>query len=669
MSTSIVKIPVPTSGYGLAVDVSDLVGEKTVVLSGKFRGIYVLYGAHDNKHFVPILSFNVGGIEGIRQTFSGSLRQVKLRSLVTESVGVEASISGLKLLGNNSFTSFGVLNSGSQGPQRIIDLGTTNYQVDLNFIAQGSLYGTVLVEGSLDGKSFNPVGDFSADPSAGSLLGRQELEFSPLGTSDKVRYVRLNVRGEILDSFTVTIGGAQGTSATPILSETLHETYAVGVSSIDQTLNLTNSNGGKVVFDATAPGFSDLDGYAMEVLVPGGVGAAFLQDGGLVLGPSNILVGLQGHVPSVDLGIVNSVMIGSDSSCIGSSNTGSVGIGTGLTVASSYNIAIGTLVATVGYMDIVMGVESQSVDDGGTNVVIGHFCGAKGYGNVVIGSFATAVYGSSNLTGLSVAIGPSALASTNSVAVGWLAEAQEDSTVAIGPQTSVKGERGVVIGALSEVLGSGGIVVGNECTAEGHRDVVIGNYCLTDDSGYNVVIGFLTAAYGAVGAANGYHNIVVGEGSTAVGAFNIALGHAAECISVYKSATVDYCIAIGAQAKVVNSRGLAIGFASHADYDALALGVYANAGSEGMSFGTYAVAGAAEAVFSSSTAGGLNKFKAVSAYTGNPDLFNFEMTSIDSPNTTVFSLLIQNKNGSVSLKPVTLTAPIAGVSYLQVTNP
>ena len=187
MSTKIVKIPVPMSGYGAAVDVSDLSGEKTVVLSGKFRGVYVLYGAHDSTHFVPILSFNAGGIEGIRQTFSGSLCKVKLRSLVTESIGVEASISGLQLSGNNSFTSFGILSSGAQGPQGIVDLGTTDYQIDLNFIGQGSLRGTVLVEGSLDGKRFNPIGGFSADPTTGSLLGGQELEFSPLGKDQSKR--------------------------------------------------------------------------------------------------------------------------------------------------------------------------------------------------------------------------------------------------------------------------------------------------------------------------------------------------------------------------------------------------------------------------------------------------------------------------------------------------
>ena len=47
MSTASVSIPVPSSGFGAAVDVSSLVGEKTVALSGRYRGAYVLYGSHD----------------------------------------------------------------------------------------------------------------------------------------------------------------------------------------------------------------------------------------------------------------------------------------------------------------------------------------------------------------------------------------------------------------------------------------------------------------------------------------------------------------------------------------------------------------------------------------------------------------------------------------------
>ena len=42
MSTSVFSITVPGSGFGPAADVSSLVGEKTVVLSGRFRGAYVL---------------------------------------------------------------------------------------------------------------------------------------------------------------------------------------------------------------------------------------------------------------------------------------------------------------------------------------------------------------------------------------------------------------------------------------------------------------------------------------------------------------------------------------------------------------------------------------------------------------------------------------------------
>ena len=57
MATFILNIPVPSAGDGVAVNVSVLVGEKTVTLSGTFEGQYVLLGSHDGIHFDPILSF------------------------------------------------------------------------------------------------------------------------------------------------------------------------------------------------------------------------------------------------------------------------------------------------------------------------------------------------------------------------------------------------------------------------------------------------------------------------------------------------------------------------------------------------------------------------------------------------------------------------------------
>ena len=279
MSTASVSIPVPSSGFGAAVDVSALVGEKTVALSGRYRGAYVLYGSHDGSRFAPLLIFNAGGIEGIKQTFRGSFAWLKLKSLATGATGVSANVSGLSVLGDNSFASLGV--------GTVLDLGNDAYQVDLNFMGFGQVNGAVVVEGSLDGIGFNPIGEFASTGVGASLLGGGSgIEFSPVVTNDRVRYVRLNVQGSAGLGFVVTVGGAQSESGGTGGTETLAAAYAVGVSSVDQTMIVAGANGGKVVFDGTGLTFPDQE--TVEILGQSGYGS-------LTLGPRNIGIGLQNN--------------------------------------------------------------------------------------------------------------------------------------------------------------------------------------------------------------------------------------------------------------------------------------------------------------------------------------------------------------------------------------
>jgi|GEM_PF-2755206 hypothetical protein len=222
MSIAIFPIPVPSSGDGSPVDISSLAGSKTVTLSGTFKGSYVLLGSHNGVKFSPLLAFSAGGPEGIQRTLDGSLAAVKLRSLASSSSGVAASISGISMPGDNSFGTFAPLSPGTCGPQPSVDLGLTDYQSGLNFIANGDVQGSVVVEGSLDNVRFNPIGAFTEQPASASFLGASPLSFSPLPTNDLVRYVRLNIQGVILSSFTVTFGGSQdsssgsGTGLTPV---------------------------------------------------------------------------------------------------------------------------------------------------------------------------------------------------------------------------------------------------------------------------------------------------------------------------------------------------------------------------------------------------------------------------------------------------------------------
>ena len=213
MSIAIVSVPVPPSGDGSPVDISALVGSKTVTLSGTFKGSYVLLGSHDGEDFSPLLAFDAGGIEGIQQILDMALASVRLRSLASSARGVSASIAGISIPGSNSFGSFAPLSPGDSGPQASVDLGLEAYQEGLNFIANGGFQGAVIVEGSPDGTHFNPIGAFTAQPSPASLLASPSIVFSPLSTTDQIRYIRLNVQGIILSPFVVTFGGSQTSSA------------------------------------------------------------------------------------------------------------------------------------------------------------------------------------------------------------------------------------------------------------------------------------------------------------------------------------------------------------------------------------------------------------------------------------------------------------------------
>ena len=212
MSISILPIQVPVSGYGTSVDVSSLTGKKTITLSGTFDGSYVLLGSHDGTNYAPLLTFDAGGVAGIQQTFDGAVAWLKMLSLARNPNGVTASVSGLSNPGSNSFTSLPSLPPGSGGAGPSVDLGLVNFQEDLNFIASGQLRGQVIVEGSLDGVRFNPISSFASQPTTSSLLGTQDLAFSPISTSDMIRYARLNVQGIILSTFMVTIGGSRSTA-------------------------------------------------------------------------------------------------------------------------------------------------------------------------------------------------------------------------------------------------------------------------------------------------------------------------------------------------------------------------------------------------------------------------------------------------------------------------
>ena len=211
----IFAIPVPAIGEGPAVNVSSLIGRKTVTLAGTFTGTYAVLGSHDNVHYIPILYFNASGPEPVKQTIDGAFNSVKIRSLARNALGVTVSISGDSQPGICQFAQLAVLPPGIAGPQPIIDLfalfPVTGLVAGLNTICIGTFSGTISIEASLDGSNFSSLGSFRSGDRQESNLGLfvNPLEFSPLPFDESIRYLRINVltNTHVFAPVTLTLGG------------------------------------------------------------------------------------------------------------------------------------------------------------------------------------------------------------------------------------------------------------------------------------------------------------------------------------------------------------------------------------------------------------------------------------------------------------------------------
>ena len=213
MSVAIVNVVVPASGDGPASSITNIVGEKTVELAGRFVGSYVLLGSQDDVHFVPVLFFDSDGEESIKQSLPFALKSVKIRSLATSLTPIAVNVSGVSLPGDNQFTTVGTVVIGASGPQAAVNLDVvfppTGVERDICFLCTGNFDGLVTVEGSMDGISYNAIGGFRSYVQPASLLGGSStIEFSPLVTSNLVHYVRLSVAGVVKSPVVVTMGGS-----------------------------------------------------------------------------------------------------------------------------------------------------------------------------------------------------------------------------------------------------------------------------------------------------------------------------------------------------------------------------------------------------------------------------------------------------------------------------
>jgi hypothetical protein len=574
MSTITQVIPVPLSGFGVAVDVSSMVGPKTVFLTGRFRGSYVLYGSHVGGNLAPLFQFDAGGVEGIRLTLSGALATVALKSMATDASGVSASISGESVPGNNTFAVLGTLSPGDSGPQPSYDLGVSNYQEGLNFILTGGLEGKLAVEGSSDNVGWNPIGQFSVDPSGTSLLASSPgPEFVPLATDDMVRYVRLNVIGRVVGGLTVTVGGSKIVSGGSSVG-TLSQTYQAGANAVDQSMVLLDSKGGKVTINSASATFTDPVAFQVDTYT--GVGAAFKTTGGMILGPVNILVELSGSSSNVS-GATSGVSIGSGNTITGQ---GPVAIGPSANASGDASISVGSSASSYGRYDIAIGNNAMAGAGSGApcNIAIGNNVVANtdvlpgfgmvsvgvavsGYGNgsVVVGSDSTD-YGDNNvLVGSNNNVGTSIVSYRGCVAIGLGITGIGDNTVMVGNGALTDGVNCIAIGNGAHAqpgswgngiaIGNGAsvpsgatfsIAIGSTCEAKADTSFAIGASCVLDATatfsvgvGRNVhVFDTETVAIGNVLIAEGARQVLIGTQShidssancIAIGDSNILLG-------------------------------------------------------------------------------------------------------------------------------------------------
>ena len=100
MSVQVVSVPVPTSGDGAAVSIANLVGEKSIILTGLFAGQYVILAGHEAGELVPVLQFDAGGEAGVQQTLPEAYQYVAVRAQPnTSPVGTAVTVNVAGVVG------------------------------------------------------------------------------------------------------------------------------------------------------------------------------------------------------------------------------------------------------------------------------------------------------------------------------------------------------------------------------------------------------------------------------------------------------------------------------------------------------------------------------------------------------------------------------------------
>jgi hypothetical protein len=469
MSVQVISVPVPTSGDGAAVSIANLVGEKSVILTGLFAGQYVILAGHEAGELVPVLQFDAGGEAGVQQTLPDAYQYVAVRAQPnTSPVGtaVTVNVAGVVGAGQNYFATLATLNQGSMGPQASIDTWSlfppTGIEKGISIICRGFFTGNIIVEGSTDNVNWNPIGQFVTTPMGRTLLGNtQVLEFGPLPTEDLVRYIRANVAGTILGPTVLTIGGQVPASGT---GPTGTNVAIVTSSTLQQGYFFTGTLG-------TGPIYTDALGNEVDsTAFPFPSAPADI----VCVGSNNSIVAAGG--PIVVIGTDLNAQ-GDEVICIGSAPGESGGIAVGET--SNFAIVIGAY-------------NSVNYSGGTFNQLLGNFLTLNGEGsssNTLIGEFLSCGEtsldtGNNVLIGSNIGSGDSAFGN-----VLIIAESSGGTTLPSGSQYNTLIGGNGLFASTSDIEDC--ILLGNVCnltngtTPNGYtQDIyLIGTFCYAEVTG------------------------------------------------------------------------------------------------------------------------------------------------------------------------------------------
>jgi hypothetical protein len=547
MSITDVNVVVPMSGDGPIVSVSGLTGEKTVQLTGQFVGRYVLLGSQNDANFTPIVNFDSDGKEGIKITLPISLSSVRVRSQASNPVDVTMRISGVA--GSNLFGTVATIPVGGTGQQPIVALSAilppSGVEQDICFLCTGSFEGLLIVEGSMDGIRFNPIGaGFRDEGELPSLLGTNApLEFSPLVASELVRYVRITLNGVASSDVVVTVGGSNPT---------------VGSLGVPMSVVVSNAGG------------STLQALGQFVIPSLGSYTTLLGEGNTLnpLLASTVVVGSENNAGGTSSDF--SVVVGNRHT-LASNNAAStlVGHGNGLDNNCDHSVLMGSQLSAGSPFAIVIGVfdsgaiplyrvgtSSQDSVVIGHNSTIGDVCA----GTVVIGLESSANNGSSN----AVVVGGSLsdTLSVNSVLVGFngVMDSSDWSTLLGNGSRILNSSNSIAIGAGNTIALTG--TVGDTNFAIGLNNQLIDHFHAMSRNG---VFGISNSLGGATDVGTPTECMVIGLYNTVKAAYR-SLIFGENCELDNTGGTVpSYVVLLGNHLNVKGDQTITIGFTSEND--------------------------------------------------------------------------------------------------------